>query len=480
MPAGKPAIQSNGLLYTLITFVALFLVGAVCAIIFYVKAEDYKAQLATVKGDIRDIATEKERRELIKIVGKNAQGKTAVGTLAGYVDQLVEIITGQLAPEATSAVKVNNTKLKLNEMAELFTEDGPAVYGPNNIDLIQTIVQLKTNMAAADKTAGDMELMLSDLQDEFDLAIEGFSEEEQKLLDEMNDIQAQADELLAQYEELDAQMQGSLDDQVEAYKERVARTDDKLKKKNLELLNTKTELEKSSDALGTALAMLESFKPRPDIEVAAFEPDACVMSIDNETNTVILDIGKESKAYRGLTFSIYDKSSPIPQDGKGKAEVEIISAGTGVSAARINCSDIRQPIVQGDIAANLVWNCQTSNKIIVVGEFDFNLNGKIDEDGLEKVTNLIERWGGTVEDVVTVNTDFVILGEEIKVPAKPTYDQIEINPAVEDRYLEKLQARDNYQEVLKRANQLKIPVFNQTRFMYLIGYEARAAKGGPL
>jgi len=79
MPAGKS--QTNAMLYTVITFVALFIIATVCAVIFYVKAEDFKTQLNDQSNDMVNIATEKEQRSLTKIIGKKLKGKSYLGTL---------------------------------------------------------------------------------------------------------------------------------------------------------------------------------------------------------------------------------------------------------------------------------------------------------------------------------------------------------------------------------------------------------------
>ena len=113
----------------------------------------------------------------------------------------------------------------------------------------------------------------------------------------------------------------------------------------------------------------------------------------------------------GLTFSVYDSSVPIPEDGKGKAEIEVFEVSPNVSAARVLNSSVNNPIVQQDIVANLIWDSQSSNNFVVVGEFDLNGDGINDKDGNTKVRELIQRWGGKIQDAVTIETDFVILGD---------------------------------------------------------------------
>lgn len=56
MPAGR-RLQSNTMLYTLITFVGLFIVATTLAIIFYVKSENHRTKATTLQSQINELAT---------------------------------------------------------------------------------------------------------------------------------------------------------------------------------------------------------------------------------------------------------------------------------------------------------------------------------------------------------------------------------------------------------------------------------------
>ena len=65
------------MLYTVITFVALFIIAAVCAVILYVDAQDAKTKLGSQTEDMKNVAsnTEAEQRNLTKVIGKKLKGK---------------------------------------------------------------------------------------------------------------------------------------------------------------------------------------------------------------------------------------------------------------------------------------------------------------------------------------------------------------------------------------------------------------------
>ena len=114
MPAGKSS-ESSAMLYTVITFVALFLVATTCAVIFYVKAEDFKTQRDVADSTMSKLADSSEQNSLAKIVGKSIKGKSALGTMTVHLDDMVSAVTGQVADETPAAVKVNDAKIEINE-----------------------------------------------------------------------------------------------------------------------------------------------------------------------------------------------------------------------------------------------------------------------------------------------------------------------------------------------------------------------------
>ena len=478
MPVGKPS-QGNMMLYTVLTFVGLFLVAAVCAVFFYVKAEDYKAQRDDMAGQLGKLANDREVRELSKTVGKPLARKTILGTMLTYLDEMVSAVTGELVENATASVRVNGAKMRINEIMAFLGEDASGTYGPDGFDLLQTMTALKSELEAARGAARNMEELLNETHRNIDVAQENWRLEEQRLIEEKDRFQAVADEIQAKYDGLKSLMQQSANDQIRIYMDRLKDAEDKLKRKNVELLKSQAQLAQTDEALQGALGRLEEIKPRPDTEVEAYQPDARIVDIDRQTNVVYLDVGSSDRVYRGLTFSVYDKNVPIPEDGKGKAEIEVFHVSDTVSAARINASSKKNPIVHEDIVANLIWDSKTSNVFVVAGQFDFDRDGRIDRDGKEKVEQLIERWGGRLATEVTINTDFVVLGVPSRSLQKPTRQQVELDPMVEQRYQASVASVQKYDDILSRANTLRVPIFNQSKFMYLIGYESLASKSSP-
>ncbi|RKY09418.1 MAG: hypothetical protein DRP66_02300 [Planctomycetota bacterium] len=477
MPPGKQS-QSNAMLYTVITFVGLFIIATTCAVIFYVKAEDYITQIATNEAVLNKIATSTERNSLSKIVGTARPGKSMIKTMEEFLGEMVGAVTGESGADVPASVKINEANIKINKTVEGLFNDG-LISSKENVNLIGLVEQLKAQLDRA--TAGNRQLdqRYQKLQDDFDAADRESRFKEMQLIDEKNRFQALADEVQAKFDELNRIMDKSTTEQVQFYKDKLEKADARLKERSLELLTTQEELAAAQKDLAEAVAKLESLKKPFAAEVAAYRPDARIVSIDSKNKVVYLDIGNKDHVYRGLTFSVYDRNLPIPEDGKGKAEIEIFKIEENVSAAKINYSSRMNPVTPADIVANLIWDSKTSNRFIVAGNFDIDGNGVIDSDGLDKIVRLVRRWGGRIVDEVTIETDFVVLGTRPSSLPMPTTEQIEIDPTVQQKYEASLESGRRYDKIRSRAQALSVPVINQQKFLHLTGYQSLASKSTP-
>ncbi|KKL87191.1 hypothetical protein LCGC14_1937190 [marine sediment metagenome] len=221
-----------------------------------------------------------------------------------------------------------------------------------------------------------MELLLDEVQQEYDDDDANWRNEEQDLIAEKERIQKAADALHEEYNNLKNLMTRSTDEQVQAYVERLDRANEKLEQSQMDMLKVQAKLDKTDESLQIALKTLEEIKPRPDVDVLAYKADASIVSV--EGNVAYLDIGSRDHVYAGLTFSVYNKNVPIPKDGKGKAEIEVFQVSPNASAARILTSSKKNAIVPEDIVANLIWDTDASNTFVVSGTFDFDGDGTAD------------------------------------------------------------------------------------------------------
>ena len=123
-------------------------------------------------------------------------------------------------------------------------------------------------------------------------------------------------------------------------------------------------------------------------------------------------------------------------------------------------------LIDGDVIANVVYNPNRTYNFVVEGDFDLYGDNKIDPQSANRIRALIEKFGGKVNDGVSVNTDFVVMGVEPDRPAKPSADA----PASDWQiYKDKTAKYEHYKNVKSTAMSLQIPVLNTNRFIALTG-----------
>ncbi|MCC6415330.1 MAG: hypothetical protein IT582_05435 [Opitutaceae bacterium] len=124
--------------------------------------------------------------------------------------------------------------------------------------------------------------------------------------------------------------------------------------------------------------------------------------------------------------------------------------------------------------ANLVYDPSTKYNFRVYGDFDMDGNGVATPGDAEIIKRLITQWGGNLTDRVSVDTDFIVLGKE---PVLPNFTQDELLDAFNQQKLMTAQAAlDAYLDVVRKAQDLHIPILNQNRFLYFIGYFDQAKR----
>jgi len=478
MPAGKRQ-QSDAMLYTLVAFVGLFIAATTVAVIYYVKFEDQMKIAETAESNLREMATPEEWQKRGAIVGAK-QRETYLGKMVNYLDGTVSLIIGGPLEDTSAGVKFDTANSKAIETLDLLAQEYIDFENidPNTTGLIRIIEKLKTKL---DNTATELlatQQQLNDLQNRFDDAMKANFEKEQTLLAEKEKYQQQVSNIKQDYDELEALMKKTTDEKVQTLIAQLDEARADRDKEHDELLKTQAELKMALGRIEHIQKKIDDIMPPLDSNVAAYKPDGKIVLIDDQTGIVHLNIGSDDRVYRGLTFSVYDKTMPIPKDGKGKAEIEVFDVRKVISAARIIPSKMKRPIILGDIIANLIWDSDKTNVFVVAGEFDLDGDESIDYDALNKIKALIEKWGSRVADTVSIDTDFLVLGKAPKVLRKPTFEAIEVDPMAMQKYQASVQKAAHYKQVQNRAQAFSIPVFNYERFLYFLGYKTQSRRAG--
>ncbi|MBN2316933.1 MAG: hypothetical protein JXM79_23605, partial [Sedimentisphaerales bacterium] len=312
MPARRRK-QSNAMLYTLITFVGLFIASTTVAVIYYVKAEEHRTSLEEKERTISEFASEREQQATGAIVGANS-GRTWLGTMVGHLNHTVSLILGGVPEESISAeVKVDNADTEvlstLNMAKEYLDIPEPNLTDPNIIGLVPVVKQLanelKNIIDANNVTSGN----LAKLQDDFDNANKAHLDAEQKLTAEKEALQQSVEQTKQKYAELETLLQQTTDEKVQTLQASLQQMKNERDALNDTLLLTQAELAQARGRLQLAQEEVNKIMPGPDPNVLALEPDAKIISIDDQTQVVHLDKGSDDRIYQGLTFTVYDRGS---------------------------------------------------------------------------------------------------------------------------------------------------------------------------
>jgi len=476
MPARRRK-QSNAMLYTLITFVGLFIATTTVAVIYYVKAEEYRTAEADLDREMNNIATKRERDAWGTIVGTKLPNKTWLGTMVDYFDKTVSLVAGGVAEPTSAEVKVNNSNTVVTNVLEL-AKQHITIGDPNTTGLIQIVRGLKAELDKTISAKLETQKQLADLQTRFENADKANFEKEQTLLAEKDTLLLQLAEDKQRREELSALLEQTTGEQVKTLRDDLQQASDELNASNDDLLKTREQLKVAQDDLKSEKEKLSKIEPGPNREVLAYEPDGHIILIDDQAQVVHLNIGIDDHVYQGLTLTVYDRGTSIPEDGKGKAEIEVFDVAKTYSAARITQSELKKPILQGDIVANLIWDTDRTNVFVIAGDFDLDNDGIIDYNGADKIRTLIEKWGGKVDNAISIDTDFLVLGKQPQVLQRPTLDELDIDPRAMDVYNASLQRLNRYNGLRDQAQTLWIPVFTYERFLYFIGYKGHIGQAG--
>ncbi len=478
MPAHRRK-QSNAMLYTLIVFVGLFIVATTVAVFYYVKAEEFRVKREELQEKMNDYASGDEQNNIGSIVGQPEGRTTYIQAMVEYLDNAVISVVGGVAESTSAQVKQNKAKTQAQDaIKKLIAAKYIEIAEPNMTGLVQVVSaltqKLQDTMDARD--ALKKELVNKDelhrQKEEVNL------ETYQKLLDDKETLRRDYDDLKIAYDENSEKLQSSTDERVQSFKEQLDREKANLKKTLDELLETQAILTETRTMLAESKEQLARYGT-PSTESMAYIPDGKILSVDNSTKTVVINIGSNNRVYRGLTFSVYDKGAYIGDEKLSKAEIEIFDIGDNYATARIVKSEINKPILQNDTIANLIWDSKNVNEFVIAGDFDLNKDGSIDSDAAAKIKVIIERWGGKVTDKISVNTDFLILGTMPNIPEqRPTLEEEGIDPTTVQRYEKSLEKLNMYNELESRAKSLWVPIFTYDKFIHLIGYSGKVGQAG--
>jgi len=487
MPPASPQGSRTALITWAVVFAVLWVTASIFAIYFYAQASKQEDKYTTeIKKYVPDIVSDadlnsEQVRHLKEIrtaenppPGVNPAMPVFQVALAQR-DQMAQLVAGaggketalQVAKDALTAASSAGEKVGLSV--------------PTQDNLALAVTTLSNGVLAQKKQADD-------LKGQLDAAMKANAAQQQqfdaqrtemnKNLEAVRAEQQKVQQSFGQYQQTKDTSVADAMKNMDVERKNAADALNQLQVQNAQLTHDLAAANHDKEVLQAKFAD----KRINTIDPIVRHPDGKIIRIPAK-DVVYIDLGSNDSVTPGLTFEVYDKTEGIPQAGdassddnlpKGKASIEVIRPGQGSSECRVTRQTPGTQLLEGDLIANLVYDRNVRYNFVVYGEFDMDRNGVATPGDADVIKRLITQWGGKLMDGVNVDTDFVILGRE---PVLPTFTKEELQDPFNAKKLADAQAAlDAFQQVRTAAQNLHIPILNQNRFLYLIGYFDQAKR----
>jgi hypothetical protein len=389
---------------------------------------------------------------------------------------LSQALAGSPSPVAAMAT-VNNVLTR--STAEL---KGSNITLPANTNLAQAVGTLTDGLKAQINQSAALQQQLNQAKQQLaneQQTMQRLQEEMNKTVEQIRQEQAQGAAEVAKYRELKDSDLAAIQASIDQERQTAAAA---LQQRDVQLQEAQRKIEQLTKDLDIVYAKFGSRRIETADPVTR-QPDGTIVKVPQK-GVVYISLGTADSITTGLTFEVYDKQQGIPRAGnpgddedlpKGKASIEVVRVNGTSSEARVTRQETGSILQEGDLIANLVYDKNTKYTFVVYGDFDLDRNGNATPGDGDVIKRLITQWGGKLTDKVGVDVDFVVMGKEPVVPVF-TQEELANDPFAQKKQADATAALESYQNVLKTAVDMRVPVLNQNRFLYLIGYYNQAQR----
>jgi hypothetical protein len=301
-------------------------------------------------------------------------------------------------------------------------------------------------------TMGQLETQIKGLQDELTAAKAAYNQQvaqlQAQLTDEKNRLIAARDSALATGKQFEEGKQQAMDRLI-AERRQWSTDKERLER---QLLVDQNNLKEQAETI-------KKFRTVP----AETGVDGRIVSVAQGGNVAYSDLGKKDGVLLGMTFSIFGATDLGKTNAQPKAQCRIVKIMQDASELRIYQLQGDNPVVAGDVLLNPVYDRERRLRFVLVGKMDINADGI---DDTEQLKALIQEFGGRVDSTLTVQTDYLVVGEEPQVPAAPGAGA---SPMERQIYEAARKAFIDYTEARARAESFGIPILSLNRFLGLVG-----------
>jgi NAD-dependent DNA ligase len=450
--------QRNAPPYLLIVVVFLFLIATTLAVLEYMSADKARKQLEENRVTLNKLANDTDLAApgVQKIMGEG-EGVTVVGQLIKDVNRL----SSQIADTKSDDFSANFANA--DALADQLRKQAGATQG-----LGIFARQLIDQAAALQQQIKALQDQIAERNKEIENKNKGGEEAAQQYEKKVQDLNAQ----LAAAEKKFADYQQSQADQMAGARQEWGQTRTELDRNIARLTKSVEELQaQNQQKQGLIDSLREEIRRASEGgkegKKSMVRASGAVFRVIENEKMCYINLGSKDRVNPGLTFTVYSPERGLSENGEGKGTIEVRSVSDSVSLCKIISQKKDDPIVEGDLIANIAYDPTRQYTFVVEGQFDLQGTGKTSAAGAEEVKNLIKRYNGKISPEVSIETDYVVMGEEPPKPPKPSESA---PPQVWEIYRDQLKTYDQYQQVKTQATNLHVPILNTNRFLSLVGY----------
>jgi regulator of replication initiation timing len=488
MPPVNQGSRAALVVWTVITSF-LFIVATIFAIYFYVDADSSRKAAINQSKKYNDVVREAELAGAEVAALNEAKGSdptlnpamTAMQVALTQRDNLARKIAGQTAADqpnsAAAATSAANTAVA--RAAERLKIDAKTLPADNLVEAVNTLTNTLQNRQNEVNT---LKQQVTDAQAQLAKTVEDTRAQIEQMTKTMEQVRAEQQRAIANVSNVTAEK----DTQIQTVSGDAERQLAALREQIQSLQTANAELGGQNRALTTELNRIRERLSEVRIDptqAVTRVPDGRIIRVQ-ANNTVYIDLGGGDQVTPGLTFEVFDKGEGIPRPGdpateenlpQGKASIEVVRVSPSTSECRVTRSTPGTALSEGDLIVNLVYDKNTKYNFVVYGNFDLDRNGVATPQDAEVIKRLITQWGGNVVPDINVDTDFVVLGREPEIPSA-TREELANDPILKARYDAAVAESEAYAQISAKAREYRIPILNQNRFLYLIGYYNQAKR----
>jgi len=407
------------------------------------------ADILEAKTKLADAYAVEIQRLTFSLIGeeyKGQRGDILRGSVSDAVNQTTQLLSEakEGAEKSYADVKDQPTTVQIASM-----KDAVTVLQRRIGELVGRVGQVEGAKAGVDTelatAKGELEAVKTQHEQEM-------AQKDANYAKEKTDLTTARDDAVKSQGQLSEQLQ-RLQDRMIA-KDRENRTQkDALDRKVTEQVNTINELRKR----------IEGFIKLPTESAV----DGRIISVGESGAVAYGDLGKDDGILMGMTFSIFSPSELGKDEAAPKGSARVVKILDHSCEMRVFQAAGQDPVVVNDLLHNPIYDRQRRLHFVLAGRMYVDDDT---EDDTEALKAMIQKFGGKVDANVSLQTDYLVLGEEPRPLASPATDA---TPEERQAYEVARKAFLDFSAAKAQADDFSIPILSLNRFLGLAGMAGR-------